>query len=67
MTRLQELDDILDDLDALDVAITIGNFNRLRKKQARTKWVDDESSSFDRWVESRKGGAGRRKSQSYPE
>ena len=63
MTRLeeQELDDLLDDLDAIDANVTIGNPNRLRKKRERR--VRDEGerelSSFERWVDERKGGSGR--------
>ena len=63
MTRLQDLDldDLLDDLDDLDATVAIGNINRIRTKREPRHKQEDDVTSFERWVETRKGGEGRRR------
>ena len=67
MTRQQtqeqdELNVILDELNAEGAAIQISRFNRTRKKRGMSTRgeEEDEGSSFERWVETRKRKGNRR-------
>jgi len=68
MTRQQtkdrhDLDAMLDELIDIDVACSISNFNRARKKQDRRQRPaedDSQATGFEKWVDERKGGRKRR-------
>tara|TARA_R110002096_G_C14504662_1_gene715642 strand:+ start:623 stop:826 length:204 start_codon:yes stop_codon:yes gene_type:complete len=67
MTRQQtqeqdELETILDELQSEEVAIQINRVNRTRKHRQQSTRGDEENegSSFERWVETRKRKGNRR-------
>ena len=67
MTRQQtqeqdELNVILDELHSDESAIQINRFNRTRKKRGQSNRGEEENegSSFERWVETRKRKGNRR-------
>jgi hypothetical protein len=67
MTRQQtqeqdELAAILEEMETEEGAIQISRFNRTRKRRGHDTRGDEENegSSFERWVETRKRKAGRR-------